>query len=197
VPTEPGPDPVTPAGDAKTTVTGLLRAWRDGDGTAVDRLVPLVYDELHRLADRFMRRERADHTLQATALVNEAFLRLVDADVPWEDRAHFLAVAARTMRRVLVDYARARGRAKRGGEMEKVSLERAAVVDPAHLPDLVELDEALERLAAQDERKARAIELHYFGGLSYEETAKVLDVSPVTVHRDLRLAKAWLYSHLR
>ncbi len=197
MPTEPGPEPAPPAGDARTTVTGLLRAWRDGDATAVDRLVPLVYDELHGLADRFMRRERADHTLQATALVNEAFLRLVDADVPWEDRAHFLAVAARTMRRILVDYARARGRAKRGGEMEKVSLEGAAVVDPARLPDLVELDEALERLAAQDERKARAIELHYFGGLSYEETAKVLDVSPVTVHRDMRLAKAWLYRHLR
>ena len=181
----------------RESVTALLVAWRAGDDGARDRLLAIVYDELHRQAERVMRGDAPGHTLQTTALVHEAYLRLVHADVPWEDRAHFYAVAARTMRRILVDHARARRREKRGGGLAEITLEESAVIDPRQPPDLEALDEALERLAAVDERKARAVELHYFGGLSYDETARVLDISPATVHRDLRMAKAWLYQQLR
>jgi len=176
------------------TVTALLRRWRGGDQTALDRLVPLVYDELHRLAQGYMRGERPDHTLQATALVNEAYLRLVDAEVDWKDRSHFFAVAATTMRRILVDHARAHGRQKRAGV--KVSLEESLVVAPEREADLVVIDEALTRLATHDERAAKAVELHYFGGLTYAEIAEALGVSEATVDRDLRFAKAWLYREI-
>ena len=181
----------------RESVTALLSAWRQGDHVARDRLLAIVYDELHRQARHVMRGDGPGHTLQTTALVHEAYLRLVHADVPWEDRAHFYAVAARTMRRILVDHARSKRREKRGGGIVEVTLEESAVIDPQRPPDLEALDEALERLGEIDERKARAVELHYFGGLSYDETARVLDVSPATVHRDLRMAKAWLYQQLR
>lgn len=177
-----------------SAVTGLLQAWRRGDREALDRLIPLVHDELHRLAAGYMRGERPDHTLQTTALVNEAYLRLVDADVDWQDRAHFFAVAATTMRRILVDHARAKGRRKRAGI--KVSLDDAAVVTPDASDEMLALDEALTRLAERDERPARVVELHYFGGLTYDEIAEVVGVSAATVHRDLRLARAWLYREM-
>jgi RNA polymerase sigma factor (TIGR02999 family) len=175
-------------------VTALLRAWRSGDPTALDRLIPLVYAELHRLAEGYMRGERPGHTLQATALVNEAYLRLVHAEVDWKDRAHFYAVAATTMRRILVDHARAQGRKKRAGA--RVSLEESVLVAPDREADLVVIDEALTRLAANDARAARAVELHYFGGLTYDEMAEALGVSAATVDRDLRFAKSWLYREI-
>ena len=173
-----------------TEVSRLLVAWRAGDPSALDRLVPLVYDQLHVLADRHLRGERADHTLQTTALINEAYLRLVGTDVAWEGRAHFMAVAARTMRRILVDHARAKQRQKRGAAAEQVDLDKVAVATPAAGPELVALDDALKRLEALDERKARAVDLHYFGGFTYEETADLLGVSAVTVHRELRDRKS-------
>lgn len=179
-----------------TEVSRLLLAWRDGDQSALDRLVPLVYDQLHALARRYLRSERPDHTLQTTALLHEAYLRLVGSDVEWEGRGHFLAVAAQTMRRILVDHARARMRSKRGGGAQPVPLDKAQLASPERGEDLVALNEALDRLAAVDERKVQAIELHYFGGLTNEETAKVLGVSEATVYRELRLAKAWLYRDL-
>jgi RNA polymerase sigma factor (TIGR02999 family) len=182
---------------SSASVTGLLASWRAGNKDARTELIPVVYDELHRLAERNLRRERTDHTLQATALVNEAYLRLVGAEVPWEDRAHFFAVASRVMRQILVDYARAKGRKKRGADFARVTLDESLAASPQRAPDLVALDEALDLLAKQDERKARVVELHYFGGLGYEEVARVLDVSVATVNRDLRMAKAWLYSKMR
>jgi RNA polymerase sigma factor (TIGR02999 family) len=175
-------------------VTALLHAWRSGDQDALAQLMGLVHEELHRLAQRYMRGERQDHTLQATALVNEAYLRLVDADVAWKDRAHFFAVAATTMRRILVDHARSLGRQKRAGI--KVSLEESAIVAADSSAELVAIDEALTRLAEQDARAAQVVELHYFGGLTYEEIAEAVGTSPATVHRDLRFAKAWLYREL-
>jgi RNA polymerase sigma factor (TIGR02999 family) len=181
---------------SQESITALLRAWREGERDALDRLVPLVYDELRRLAGRAMQRERTDHTLQTTALLHEAYLRMLGADVEWEDRAHFYAVAAQTMRRILVDHARARGRDKRGGGSVRVPLEEGLAQAAASTPDVVALDEALSRLSTLDERKAKAVELHYFGGLTYDETARVLGVSPATVDRELRLAKAWLYREL-
>lgn len=184
-----------PAGSPKP-VTELLRAWRDGDDRALDRLLPLVQDELHRLAQRCMRSERPDHTLQATALMHEAYLRLVDSDVTWQDRAHFFAVASQVMRRVLVDYARAASRQKRGGGQIRVTLDEGIVVSPERADDLLALDEALEALGHHDPRKARVVELHYFGGLTYDETAEAIGVSAATVDRDLRMAKAWLYREL-
>ncbi|MGH7701170.1 MAG: sigma-70 family RNA polymerase sigma factor [Gemmatimonadales bacterium] len=177
-------------------VSGLLLAWRSGDRAALDRLMPLVYDELHAIAARHLRGEGSGHTLQTTALIHEAYLRLIGADVRWEGRVHFFAVAARIMRRILVDHARARGRAKRGGGVRPVSLEDGLTVVPEPSADIIALDEALQRLSAFDERKGRAVELHYFGGLTYEETAVALNVSPATVDRELRLAKAWLYREL-
>ena len=180
----------------KTEVSRLLLSWRDGDASALDRVIPLIYDQLHALAQRHLRGERPEHTLQTTAVIHEAYLRLVGADVAWEGRAHFMAVAAQTMRRILVDHARAKQRHKRGAGAERVDLDHVDVASPAAGAELVALDEALERLAALDERKARAVDLHYFGGFSYDETAEVLGISPATVHRELRLAKAWLYREL-
>lgn len=179
-----------------TEVTALLTAWRHGDRSALDRLIPLVYEQLHALARRHLSGERPDHTLETTALIHEAYLRLVGTDVAWEGRVHFLAVAAQTMRRVLVDHARAKGRHKRGAGAKRVTLDEALVVPPDRGSDLVALDEALGRLAVLDERKATAVELHYFGGLTYDETAQALAISAATVHRELRLAKAWLYQEL-
>jgi len=179
-------------------ITVLLRAWRAGDRSALDRLTPLVYGELRRLAYKFMQQERPDHTLQATALVNEAYLRLVDAhDVAWHDRAHFLAVSARVMRHILVDHARARRYQKRGGDAQRVTFDEGLAVTSEPGPDLVALDEALQALAKFDERKSRVIEMRFFGGLTVEETASVLKVSPATVMGDWRLAKAWLKREMR
>jgi RNA polymerase sigma factor (TIGR02999 family) len=178
-------------------VTGLLSAWSAGDASALDRLMPIVYEELRARARGQLAGEQAGHTLQPTALVHEAFLRLVDAGVPWRDRAHFYHVAARAMRRVLVDHARSLRRQKRGGAAMRVSLDAEQLALPEGDVDIVALDEALDRLAEVDERKARVVELHYFAGLNYDETAAALDISPATVHRDLRLAKAWLRREVR
>jgi RNA polymerase sigma factor (TIGR02999 family) len=178
-------------------VTELLRAWSDGDDGALERLMPLVEAELRRLARMYMGRERRGHTLQATALVNEAFLRLTDAQhIRWHDRAHFLAISARLMRRVLVDHARARGYRKRWGGARRVTLDEGLVTSPDPALDVVALDRALEALAVVDARKSRMIELRFFGGLSVEETAEVLHVSTDTVKRDWRLAKLWLLREL-
>ena len=180
------------------TVTGLLHEWGNGDEAALERLIPLVYRELHQIARRCMAGERAGHSVQATALVNEAYLRLVDTpDVDWQDRAHFLAVAARVMRRILVDHARAHLSQKRGGRAGKVSLDDALVVADDPRQDFVALDDALNALAAFDERKSRVVELRFFGGLTVEETASALRVGPDTVMRDWRLAKAWLQLEMR
>ena len=174
-------------------VTALLQAWSAGDRTALDRLVPLVHSELRRLARRYMRRERAGHTLQTTALIHEAYIRLVDAQaVNWQNRAHFFGISARVMRRVLVDFAREHGYRKRGGGNRRVPLDDALLVTDTPDEDLVALDEALNALADVDPRKSRALELRFFGGLSIEEAALVLEVSAETVKRDCRLAKAWL-----
>ncbi len=179
-------------------VTLLLRAWRAGDQEALDKLMPLVYGELHRLAHRYMLRERIGHTLQTTAVVNEAYLRLIDAQqVEWKDRAHFFAISANLMRRILVEFARSRGRNKRGGDARRVELDDAMVTSPQRGTDLVALDDALTALASTDERKAKVIELRFFGGLSVEETAEVLGVSPDTVMRDWRLAKVWLWREMK
>jgi RNA polymerase sigma factor (TIGR02999 family) len=178
-------------------VTELLRAWSDGDAGALERLMPLVEAELRRLARGYMGRERRDHTLQVTALINEAFLRLTEArQLRWQDRAHFLGISARLMRRVLVDHARARGYRKRGGGARRVVLDEALMVSPGLSVELLALDRALGVLAAADSRKARVIELRFFGGLSVEETAEVLHVSTDTVKRDWRLAKLWLLREL-
>jgi RNA polymerase sigma factor (TIGR02999 family) len=178
-------------------VTGLLLAWRGGNEAALEQLVPLVHEELHRIARGCMRGERAGHSLQATALVNEAYLRLIGAQqVDWQNRVHFLAVSARLMRRILVDFARSKKYQKRGGGAQAVSLDEAlVVVEPGK--DLVALDDALDALAEMDERKAKVVEMRFFGGLTVEETASALDVSPDTVMRDWRLAKAWLLRELR
>ena len=179
------------------SVTALLRAWGDGDDGALEQLTPLVEAELRRLARAYMARERRDHTLQPTALVNEAFLRLTEARrVRWQDRAHFLGISARLMRRVLVDHARSRGYRKRGGAAERVTLNEQVVAAPEIAVDVVALDRALEALAAVDVRKSRVIELRFFGGLTVEETAEVLHVSADTVKRDWRLAKLWLLREL-
>jgi RNA polymerase sigma factor (TIGR02999 family) len=181
-----------------TRVTGLLLKWGQGDEAALERLIPLVHRELHQIAKRCMAGERAGHSLQATVLVNEAYLRLVNAkDVAWHDRAHFLAVAARVMRRILVDHARGRRARKRGGPATRVTFTEALVVTNEPREDFVALDDAMQALAAFDERKSRVVELRFFGGLSVEETATVLRVSPETVMRDWRLAKAWLQREMR
>ena len=168
------------------SVSELLVRWRDGDQSALEQLIPLLYDELHALARRQLRGERSNHTLQTTALLHEAYLRLVGSDVQWDGRIHFMAVAAQTMRRILVDHARSRARKRRGGGISVISIEDSTAVAPSPALDLVVLDEALDRLAAMDGRKARAAELHYFGGLSYDETAEALGISSATVHRELR-----------
>ena len=175
------------------TITRLLVDWRDGDQTALDRLVPLVYRELRRLAGYYMRRQRADHTLQTSALINEAYLRLIDhKNMRWENRAHFYAVAAQAMRRILVDHARSRGYAKRGGGALKVSFDEAVIGAEERGAELIALDDALQDLAELDPRKSQVVELRYFGGLSVDETAEVIGVSPVTVMREWRSAKGWL-----
>lgn len=192
--TQPANNPAKaqPSGDVST----LLRAWTEGDRGALDQLTPIVYEELRRLARYYMKGERAGHSLQTTALVNEAYLRLVDyKHMQWQDRAHFFAVSAQLMRRILVDHAR-RHNLKRGGNVQHVSLEAAAVVGGVRSADLVALDEALHALAQLDPRKAQVVEMRFFGGLSVEETAEVLKVSPVTVMRDWSTAKAWLYREL-
>ena len=181
-----------------TKVTKLLLRWRQGDDAAFQQLFPLVYEELHRIAQRHMGHERPDHSFQATALVNEAYLKLVDADgVEWHDRVHFLAVSARVMRRILVDHARARRSQKRGGAAARVTFDEALLVADQPTQDFEVLDDALEALSSFDERKSRVIELRVFGGLTVEETATVLNVSPDTVLRDWRLAKAWLRGEIR
>jgi len=174
-------------------VTQLLLAWSQGDRSALEELMPLVYDELHRMARRYMVREQAAHTLQATALVNEAYLRMVDLrKVQWQNRAHFFAVSAQLMRRILVDFARSRNYQKRGGGRRRVTLDEGLEVSPEQDADLVLLDDALNALAAIDDRKRRVVELRFFGGLTVEETAHVLEVSPDTVMRDWKMAKVWL-----
>jgi RNA polymerase sigma factor (TIGR02999 family) len=188
---------VTQSGEAAAgDISGILRAWSDGDQSALDRLTPIVYDELHRLARRYMRHERPGHSLQTSALVNEAYLRLVDYErMEWQNRAHFFAVSAQLMRRILVDHARRRN-LKRGGGVEHVVLEEAAVVGGGQGSDLVALDDAMNTLAQIDPRKVQVVEMRFFGGLSVEETAEVLKVSTITVKRDWRAARAWLYREL-
>jgi RNA polymerase sigma factor (TIGR02999 family) len=175
-------------------ITRMLQEWSGGKQEALDALLPLVYEELHRQASRYLRRERRDHTLQTTALIHEAYLKLIDQrGVNWQNRAHFFGIAAQAMRRILVDYAKARHRSKRGGIGEDLPLEEAAlVVSEERSIDLVALDEALTRLAEFDERQARIVELRYFSGLNIEETAEVLHISPATVKSDWNVAKAWL-----
>ena len=178
-------------------ITRLLVAWSDGDESALAELTPLVYEELHRLAHHYMSHERDGHTLQSTALVNEAYVRLIDwKNVRWQNRAHFFAVSAQLMRRILVDFARARGYQKRGGGTHTVALDEAALVGTEKGADLVALDEALGSLAELDERQSKVVELRFFGGLSLEETAEVLKVSTGTVRRDWSLARAWLHREL-
>ena len=178
-------------------VTDLLTQWSHGDGAALAELTPLVYEELRRLAHRQMGGERPDHTLQTTALVNEAYMRLADQTKPsWQNRAHFFAVAARAMRQILVNYARSNRAQKRGGGALKVELDEVAIISPEESKEIVDLHEALERLTALDSRKAQVVELKYFGGLNYDEMAEVLKISPVTVRRDWEFAKLWLYTEL-
>jgi len=179
-------------------VTQLLANWSQGDPTALEKLIPLVYKELRHLAHRYMEGQRPNHTLQTTALVNEAYLRLADQTNPsWQNRAHFFAVAARAMRQIVVDYARSYQTQKRGGGALKVELDEAAIVSPEQSKEIVDLHEALERLGTLDSRKARVVELKYFGGLNYDEMAEVLKISRVTVRRDWEFAKLWLYTELQ
>lgn len=179
-------------------VTRLLNEWSDGDSTALDELMPILYDELRGLAAHYLRRERADHTLQPTALVHEAYFRLVaQNDVHWQSRAHFFGVAAQMMRRVLIDHAKSHRRAKRGGGLIKVELDQAAGLSEEQAVEVIALDDALDALARIDLRKSKIVELRYFGGLSVEETAEVLSVSPNTVMRDWAMAKAWLYNEIK
>ena len=185
---EPGP--------AGSEISGLLRAWSEGDQSALERLTPIVFDQLHRLARRHMKGERTGHSLQTTALVNEAYIRLVDYKrMQWQDRAHFFAVSAQLMRRILVEHAR-RHNLKRGGGVPHVSLDEVAVVGAEQATDLVALDDAMNALARFDPRKVRVVEMRFFGGLSVAETAAVLKISQVTVMRDWSTAKAWLYREL-
>lgn len=178
------------------SVTTLLKLWRDGDAAALDDLAPLVYEDLRRIAGRYLRSERSGHTLQTTALVNEAFVKLVGADVPFADRVHFLAVAARIMRRILTDHARSRGTRKRGGGLRMETLHEE-LVGGSKSASILDLDDALTRLAEVDERASDSLVLHYFGGMTHAEVATALGVSPATIDRDLRLGKAWLGNELR
>lgn len=179
------------------SVTSYLRALSAGSKEALDQLMPLVYDQLHRLAAKCLRAERPNHTLRATALVNEAYLRLVDANVDWQDRVHFFAISARILRRILVDHAKANRSQKRGGGEEKLQFDEAVMVGPQSEAGVIELDLALQRLAEHDRRKSEIIELLCFGGLTYDETAAALNISPATVHRELKMAKAFLHRELR
>ena len=183
---------------SQTGVTELLADWSEGDQEALNKLIPLVYDELHKLASRYLRRERPDHTLQTTAVVHEAYLKLVNQrDANFENRLHFFAVAAQIMRRILVDYARRHHASKRGGDLYKLSLDEALVTSEEKGADLLALDEALERLAAIDERQSRVVELRVFAGLTLEETAQALNLSPSTVRREWSMAKAWLHKEIK
>jgi RNA polymerase sigma-70 factor (ECF subfamily) len=182
---------------APQNVTQLLVDWSSGNKEALDRLVPIVYDELRRQASRYLRRERVGHTLQTTALINEAYLKLVDQkNVHWQNRAHFFGIAAQLMRRILVDYARARKRAKRGGSDIRVSLEQAMTMSKPQDLDIVALDEALGRLVEIDPQQSRIVELRFFSGLNVEETAEVMGISPATIKREWRIAKAWLHREI-
>ncbi len=188
-----GPNTVRTMTRAPHEVTQLLVAWGDGDQSALDQLMPLVYDELHRMAHRYMAQERPEHTLQTSALVNEAYVRLIDQkNAHWQNRAQFFAIAATSMRRILVGYARSRKRVKRGAGAFQISLDESAILSQERAADMVALDDALDNLAAVDQRKSQVVELRFFGGLSIDETAEVLKVSPGTVMRDWTLAKAWL-----
>lgn len=190
------PERMSTSDTAPDDVSALLRAWTAGDQQALARLTPIVYGELHRLAHYYLKRERAGHSLQTTALVNEAYLRLVDYKrMHWQNRAHFMAAAAQAMRRILVDHAR-RHNAKRGANAEHVSLDAEAILSPDRCDDFGFLDDALNALAARAPRKAKVVELRFFGGLSVEDTADVLRVSPITVMREWKSAKAWLYREL-
>jgi RNA polymerase sigma factor (TIGR02999 family) len=177
-------------------VTRLLKQWGGGNKEALHELMPVVYRQLRKLAAICLRSERTNHTLRATALVHEAYLRLVDADVAWQDRVHFFAVSARLLRRILVDHAKANHRQKRGGGAEMVEFDEAVLVGPQTSGGIVQLDMALQRLAALDQRKSEIIELLCFGGLTYDEAAAALKISPATVHRELKMAKAWLHREL-
>jgi RNA polymerase sigma-70 factor, ECF subfamily len=179
-------------------VTALLQAWSTGNEEALEKLTPMVYEQLHRAARRYMVGERSGHTLQATALINEVYLRLVNVrTVDWQNRAHFFAICAQLMRRILTDFARSRHYQKRGGGAHQLPLDEALVISSQPESDLMELDEALKRLAVVDERKSRVVELRFFGGLEVKETATVLNVSPETVMRDWKLARAWLLRDLQ
>jgi RNA polymerase sigma factor (TIGR02999 family) len=178
-------------------VTQLLKAMHDGNSGAADRLLPLVYTELHRLAQAYMRRERPDHTLQATALINEAYLRLAGEDIDWNSRAHFIGLAAHVMRQVLVDYARQHNAERRAGGLNRVEMHDDLAISPDRLDEVASIDQALSRLAAQNPRQARVVELRYFGGLSVEQIAQVLAVSPRSVKRDWSLARIWLFRQMR
>ena len=179
---------------APEEMSQLLRDWSNGDQAALDKVMPVVYQELHRLAHHYMRKERVGHTLQTTALVNEAYMRLANyKKMRWQSRAHFFGVAAQVMRRILVENARSKNFAKRGGGAEKISLDETAVVSAGRSAEVIAVDDALTELESWDPRKGRIVELRFFGGLSIEETAEVLKVSPTTVQREWRSAKAWLY----
>ena len=192
------PDGQSGSTPSKQAITVLLRAWGEGDEQSLEKLTPLVYAELRRVARRFMARERSGHTLQATALVNEVYVRLVDAkNVSWQDRAHFFAVCARMIRRILTDFARARHYLKRGGGAPLTSLHEGLVAGQERSKDLLAVDDALTALATLEPRKSRVVELRFSGGLSVEETAEVLKISPETVMRDWKFAKAWLARELR
>ena len=178
-------------------LTQLLEAWSNGEEEALGKLAPLVHAELYRLAKRYMSRERSDHLLQTSALINEAYIRLIDwKAVRWQNRAHFLGVAARMMRRILVDFARQRPRADKNAEVQQLSLDNAMSIPMGDDPDLLSLDDALKSLAEMDERKSRIVELRFFGGLSVDETAEVMKIAPITVMREWNKAKAWLYREL-
>ena len=182
---------------AESEITDLLLAWSDGEPSALQELAPLVDAELRRLARSYLRRERAGHTLQTTALINEAYVRLIDSRrVRWENRAHFYGLAARVMRQILVDFSRRRNYQKRGGGLHQITLVEAFAVEPGNDPDLLALDEALRELATVDQRKAQVVEMRFFGGLTEKEVALALNVSPETARRDWRLAKAWLLRRL-
>lgn len=178
-------------------VTQLLKAMKSGDPSAMERLLPLVYSELHRLAASYMRRERQDHTLQPTALINEAYLRLTRGHLDWQNREHFIGVAANTMRRVLVDHARVHKAKRRGGELRRVELEEGLAISEERTEEILALDEALNRLTETNPRQARVVELRYFGGLSVEQIAAVLEIAPRSVKREWALARIWLFNELR
>ena len=179
-------------------ITGLLLDWQQGDQSAIEKLTPIIYDELRRIAHRYVRRERQGHTLETTALVNEAYLRVArQQQMKWQNRAHFFAVTAQVMRHILIDHARRRRYLKHGGEGQTVALEEASMMSDERAQEIIALDEALRELAKVDPRKSRVVELRYFGGLSLEETAEVLNISLMTVRRDWRAAKAWLYKAVR